>query len=56
MCNSGRCIKKGFNCYWSWAAVIVVMAITVPLNNLLFQFILKDGVLCGQVSDIDLSF
>ena len=38
-------------------AVVVVMAITVPLNNLLFQFILKDGALAwAGFPDIDLSF
>lgn len=38
-------------------AVIVVMTITVPLNNLLYQFILKDGALAwAGFPDIDLSF
>ncbi|MDP0563469.1 MAG: NADH:ubiquinone reductase (Na(+)-transporting) subunit E [Candidatus Endonucleobacter sp. (ex Gigantidas childressi)] len=34
-------------------AVIVVLAVTVPINNLIYQHILKDGVL---VAGVDLSF
>ena len=38
-------------------AVIVVMTITVPLNNLLYQFILKNGALAwAGFPDMDLSF
>ncbi|MDO5650709.1 MAG: NADH:ubiquinone reductase (Na(+)-transporting) subunit E [Moraxella sp.] len=38
-------------------AVVVVMAITVPLNNVLFQFLLKDGALSwAGFPDVDLSF
>ncbi|MDP0587864.1 MAG: NADH:ubiquinone reductase (Na(+)-transporting) subunit E [Candidatus Endonucleobacter bathymodioli] len=34
-------------------AVIVVLAVTVPINNLIYQHVLKDGVL---VAGVDLSF
>jgi Na+-transporting NADH:ubiquinone oxidoreductase subunit E len=38
-------------------AVIVVQAITVPVNNLLFQYLLKDGALAwAGLPDVDLSF
>jgi Na+-transporting NADH:ubiquinone oxidoreductase subunit E len=39
------------------AAVIVVQTITVPVNNLLFQYLLKDGALAwAGLPDVDLSF
>ena len=39
------------------AAVIVVQGITVPMNNLLFQFLLKPGALAwAGLPDLDLSF
>ena len=39
------------------AAVIVVQAITVPVNNLIFQYLLKDGALAwAGLPDVDLSF
>lgn len=38
-------------------AVIVVLAITVPINNLLYQHVLKDGALAwAGLPDVDLSF
>lgn len=38
-------------------AVIVVLTLTVPLNNLLFQFFLKDGALAwAGLPKVDLSF
>ena len=38
-------------------AVIVVMALTTPLNNLLYRYILSDGALAwAGLPDIDLSF
>lgn len=42
-------------------AVIVVQSITVPLNNLLYQFVLKEGALAETLGDssyaeVDLSF
>jgi len=39
------------------AAVIVVQVITVPANNLIFQYLLKDGALAwAGLPDVDLSF
>jgi Na+-transporting NADH:ubiquinone oxidoreductase subunit E len=39
------------------AAVIVVQTITVPANNLIFQYLLKDGALAwAGLPDVDLSF
>lgn len=38
-------------------AVIVVQTITVPVNNLIFQYLLKDGALAWMgLSDVNLSF
>jgi len=38
-------------------AVIVVQAITVPVNNLIFQYLLADGALAwAGMPDVDLSF
>ena len=38
-------------------AVIVVLAITVPINNLIYNYILRDGALSwAGLSDVDLSF
>jgi Na+-transporting NADH:ubiquinone oxidoreductase subunit E len=39
------------------AAVVVVMAITVPINNLIFQYVLQDGALSwAGLGNVDLSF
>ena len=39
------------------AAVIVVQTITVPANNLIFQYLLKDGALAwAGLPEVDLSF
>ena len=38
-------------------AVIVVLAITVPINNLIYNYILRDGALAwAGLSDVDLRF
>lgn len=38
-------------------AVVVVLAITVPVNNLLYQFVLSEGALAwAGLPDVDLSF
>ena len=38
-------------------AVVVVQLLTVPINNLLFQYLLKDGALAwAGMPDVDLSF
>ena len=57
MCTFLAVSKKVSTAIGLGVAVIVVMAITVPLNNLLFQFLLKDGALAwAGFPDIDLSF
>ncbi|WP_296403449.1 NADH:ubiquinone reductase (Na(+)-transporting) subunit E [Psychrobacter sp.] len=57
MCTFLAVSKKVSTAIGLGVAVIVVMSITVPLNNLLFQFILKDGALAwAGFPDIDLSF
>jgi Na+-transporting NADH:ubiquinone oxidoreductase subunit E len=39
------------------AAVVVVQSITVPINNLLYTYLLRDGALAwAGLSDVDLSF
>ncbi|AWT48163.1 NADH:ubiquinone reductase (Na(+)-transporting) subunit E [Psychrobacter sp. YP14] len=57
MCTFLAVSKKVSTAIGLGVAVIVVMSITVPLNNLLFQFILKNGALAwAGFPDIDLSF
>ncbi len=57
MCTFLAVSKKVSTAIGLGVAVIVVMALTVPLNNLLFQFILKDGALAwAGFPGIDLSF
>jgi Na+-transporting NADH:ubiquinone oxidoreductase subunit E len=57
MCTFLAVSKKVSTAMGLGVAVVVVMGITVPLNNLLFQFILKDGALAwAGFPDIDLSF
>ncbi|MGP4950987.1 NADH:ubiquinone reductase (Na(+)-transporting) subunit E [Psychrobacter sp. T6-1] len=57
MCTFLAVSKKVATAIGLGVAVIVVMVITVPLNNLLFQFILKDGALgWAGFPGIDLSF
>ena len=57
MCTFLAVSKKVSTAIGLGVAVVVVMAITVPLNNLLFQFILKDGALAwAGFPGIDLSF
>lgn len=57
MCTFLAVSKKVSTAIGLGVAVIVVMGITVPLNNLLFQFILKDGALAwAGFPSIDLSF
>lgn len=57
MCTFLAVSKKVSTAIGLGVAVVVVMAITVPLNNLLFQFILKDGALAwAGFPSIDLSF
>ena len=57
MCTFLAVSKKLSTALGLGVAVVVVMAITVPLNNLLFQFILKDGALAwAGFPNLDLSF
>lgn len=57
MCTFIAISKKVSTAISLGIAVIVVMAITVPLNNLLYQFILKDGALAwAGYPNLDLSF
>ena len=57
MCTFLAVSKKVSTALGLGVAVVVVMAITVPLNNLLFQFILKDGALVwAGFPNLDLSF
>ena len=57
MCTFLAVSKKVSTAIGLGVAVVVVMTITVPLNNLLFQFILKDGALAwAGFPNVDLSF
>lgn len=57
MCTFLAVSKKVSTALGLGVAVVVVMAITVPLNNLLFKFILKDGALAwAGFPNLDLSF
>ena len=57
MCTFLAVSKKVSTAIGLGVAVIVVMGITVPLNNLLFQYLLKDGALAwAGFPNIDLSF
>lgn len=57
MCTFLAVSKKVDTAIGLGVAVIVVQAITVPVNNLLFQFLLKDGALAWMgLPDLDLSF
>lgn len=57
MCTFLAVSKKVSTAIGLGIAVVVVMGITVPLNNLLYQYILKDGALAwAGFADMDLSF
>ena len=57
MCTFLAVSKKVETAVGLGVAVIVVQAITVPVNNLLFQFLLSDGALAwAGLPDLDLSF
>ncbi len=57
MCTFIAISKKVSTAISLGIAVVVVMAITVPLNNLLYQYLLKDGALAwAGFPDTDLSF
>lgn len=57
MCTFLAVSKKVDTAIGLGIAVIAVQAITVPVNNLLFQYLLKDGALAWLgFPDLDLSF
>lgn len=57
MCTFLAISKKVSTAISLGIAVVVVMAIAVPLNNLLYQYLLKDGALAwAGFPDTDLSF
>lgn len=57
MCTFLAVSKKVETAVGLGVAVIVVQLITVPVNNLLFQYLLKDGALAwAGFPDLDLSF
>lgn len=57
MCTFLAVSKKISTALGLGIAVVVVQAITVPVNNLVFQFLLKDGALAwAGLPDVDLSF
>jgi len=57
MCTFLAVSKKIETALGLGVAVIVVQAITVPANNVIFQFLLKDGALAWLgLPDVDLSF
>ena len=57
MCTFIAVSKKVYTALGLGIAVTFVMALTVPLNNLLYQYLLKDGALAwAGFPDTDLSF
>ncbi len=57
MCTFLAVSKKVDTAIGLGVAVVVVQAITVPVNNLIFNYLLKDGALAwAGLSDMDLSF
>ena len=57
MCTFLAISKKMENAIGLGIAVIVVQGLTVPINNLIYQFLLKDGALAwAGLPQIDLSF
>lgn len=57
MCSFIAISKKVETALGLGAAIIVVQAITVPANNLIYTFLLKEGALSwAGVPDVDLSF
>lgn len=57
MCTFIAISKKISTAFGLGVAVVVVLAITVPLNNLIFNYLLKDGALAwAGLPDVNLSF
>ncbi|MBX3177419.1 MAG: NADH:ubiquinone reductase (Na(+)-transporting) subunit E [Candidatus Hydrogenedentes bacterium] len=59
MCTFLGCSKKVDAAFGLGCAVVFVLGITVPLNNLIYQLFLAPGAmawLSGSLADVDLSF
>lgn len=57
MCTFLAISKKISTAFGLGVAVIVVLAITVPVNNLIYQYFLREGALAwAGFPDVDLSF
>ena len=57
MCTFIAISKKISTAFGLGVAVVVVLAITVPVNNLIYNYLLKDGALAwAGLPDVDLSF
>ena len=57
MCTFLAISKKMENAFGLGIAVIVVQTLTVPANNLIYQYLLKDGALAwAGLPEVDLSF
>jgi Na+-transporting NADH:ubiquinone oxidoreductase subunit E len=57
MCTFIAISKKISTAFGLGVAVVVVLAITVPVNNLIYNYLLKDGALAwAGFADVDLSF
>jgi len=57
MCTFLAVSKKVETAVGLGVAVVVVLAITTPLNNLMYQYLLKNGALAwAGMPDVDLSF
>ena len=57
MCTFLAVSKKIQTAFGLGAAVVVVQSITLPANNLIYQYLLKDGALAWMgFPEVDLSF
>ncbi|MFV2089040.1 MAG: NADH:ubiquinone reductase (Na(+)-transporting) subunit E [Pseudomonadales bacterium] len=57
MCTFIAISKKISTAFGLGVAVVVVLAITVPVNNLIYNYLLKDGALAwAGLPEVDLSF
>jgi len=59
MCTFLGCSKRVDNAFGLGCAVVFVLGITVPLNNVIFQYFLDDGAMSWihpALADVDLSF
>ncbi len=57
MCTFLAISKQVSTSFGLGVAVVVVQGITVPVNNLIYQYLLKDGALAwAGLPDVDLSF